>query len=232
MKAVVITSSDETVQIISLSIGLRWPEATVLSVSGGSRGTELVETELPDIVILDLDLPGGTSFEVLDEVRLFSDVPIVVLVAAADSEMEKVRALEMGADECIGKPFSPLDFLARVKALLRRAGMPGLKQGSRSPFLSGNLTIDFASYEVFVSGEQVHLTPTEFNLLCYLVRNQGRVLSHDTLLEKLWGSEYIGDRSLLKKYMSRLRIKLDANSSGTSGAILSARGVGYKFLSR
>jgi len=231
MKALVITSSNDIVQTISLSIGLRWPEATLLSVTGGSRGTELVETELPDIVILDLDLPSGSSFEVLDEVRLFSDVPIVVLTAA-DSEMDKVRALEMGADECIGKPFSPLDFLARVKALLRRAGMPELKQGSRSPFVSGNLTIDFATYEVFVSGELVHLTPTEFNLLCYLVRNQGRVLSHDTLLEKLWGSEYIGDRSLLKKYMSRLRIKLDANSSGASGAILSARGVGYKFLSR
>lgn len=231
MKALVITSSNDIVQTISLSIGLRWPEATLLSVTGGSRGTELVETELPDIVILDLDLPTGSSFEVLGEVRLFSDVPIVVL-AAADSEMDKVRALEMGADECIGKPFSPLDFLARVKALLRRAGMPELKQGSRSPFVSGNLTIDFATYEVFVSGDLVHLTPTEFNLLCYLVRNQGRVLSHDTLLEKLWGSEYIGDRSLLKKYMSRLRIKLDANSSGTSGAILSARGVGYKFLSR
>jgi len=231
MKALVITSSNDIVQTISLSIGLRWPEATLLSVTGGSRGTELVETELPDIVILDLDLPSGSSFEVLAEVRLFSDVPIVVLTAA-DSEMDKVRALEMGADECIGKPFSPLDFLARVKALLRRAGMPELKQGSRSPFVSGNLTIDFATYEVFVSGELVHLTPTEFNLLCYLVRNQGRVLSHDTLLEKLWGSEYIGDRSLLKKYMSRLRIKLDANSSGASGAILSARGVGYKFLSR
>ena len=228
MKALVITSSNEIVQTISLSIGLRWPEATLFSVSEGSRGTDLVETESPDIVILDLDLPGGSSFEVLHEARLFSDVPIVVLTAA-DSEMDKVRALEMGADECIGKPFSPLDFLARVKALLRRAGMPGLKQGSRSPFVSGNLTIDFATYEVFVSGEQVHLTPTEFNLLCYLVRNQGRVLSHDTLLEKLWGSEYVGDRSLLKKYMSRLRIKLDANSSG---AILSARGVGYKFLSR
>jgi len=231
MKALVITSSNDIVQTISLSIGLRWPEATLLSVTGGSRGTELVETELPDIVILDLDLPSGSSFEVLDEVRLFSDVPIVVLTAA-DSEMDKVRALEMGADECISKPFSPLDFLARVKALLRRAGMPELKQGSRSPFVSGNLTIDFASYEVFVSGELVHLTPTEFNLLCYLVRNQGRVLTHDTLLEKLWGSEYIGDRSLLKKYMSRLRTKLDANSSGASGAILSARGVGYKFLSR
>jgi len=231
MKALVITSSNDIVQTISLSIGLRWPEATLVSVTGGSRGTELVETELPDIVILDLDLPSGSSFEVLAEVRLFSDVPIVVLTAA-DSEMDKVRALEMGADECIGKPFSPLDFLARVKALLRRAGMPELKQGSRSPFVSGNLTIDFATYEVFVSGELVHLTPTEFNLLCYLVRNQGRVLSHDTLLEKLWGSEYIGDRSLLKKYMSRLRIKLDANSSGASGAILSARGVGYKFLSR
>ena len=231
MKALVITSSNDIVQTISLSIGLRWPEATLLSVTGGSRGTELVETELPDIVILDLDLPSGSSFEVLAEVRLFSDVPIVVLTAA-DSEMDKVRALEMGADECIGKPFSPLDFLARVKALLRRAGMPELKQGSRSPFVSGNLTIDFATYEVFVSGELVHLTPTEFNLLCYMVRNQGRVLSHDTLLEKLWGSEYIGDRSLLKKYMSRLRIKLDANSSGASGAILSARGVGYKFLSR
>lgn len=231
MKALVITSSNDIVQTISLSIGLRWPEATLLSVTGGSRGTELVETELPDIVILDLDLPTGSSFEVLAEVRLFSDVPIVVLTAA-DSEMDKVRALEMGADECIGKPFSPLDFLARVKALLRRAGMPELKQGSRSPFVSGNLTINFATYEVFVSGDLVHLTPTEFNLLCYLVRNQGRVLSHDTLLEKLWGSEYVGDRSLLKKYMSRLRIKLDANSSGASGAILSTRGVGYKFLSR
>lgn len=229
MKTLVITDSKEIVQDISLCLRLRWPEVTVVSVIEGSKGVELVETELPDVVILDFDLLGGGSFDVVSEIRLFSDVPMVVL-SATDNERDKVRALEMGADEYIVKPFSPVDFLARVNALLRRAGMPELRQGYQSPFVRGNLRVDFATREVFVSGRPVSLTPTEYSLLSCFVRNEARIVTHDTLLNKVWGPEYAGDRSLLKKYISRLRMKLC--SADNTRMILPERGVGYKFVSR
>jgi len=133
----------------------------------------------------------------------------------------------MGADECITIPFSALDLIARIKAILRRATMPQLRDNHSSTFISGNLMINFATRDVFVSGEPVKLTPTEYNLLSNLVRNEGRVLSHRFLLEKTWGSSYI-DASSLKKYVYRLRLKLKENQN-LKPMLITERGIGYKF---
>ncbi len=224
MKVLVIESSEEVIKDISFSLRLRWPEARVASVDGLHR-IEVVEAELPDLVMMDLSLPG--ALDLLGEIREFSDVPLIVL-AEKENEMDRVKALEMGADDYITKPFSTIDLLARVKALLRRTNGVGFKRAS-SPFVSGELVINFATREVFISGERRRLTPIEYNLLSYLVRNEGRVVSHHTLLEKAWGSEYINDVNFIKQYIYRLRQKL-GDDADNPRMLLTERGVGYRFM--
>jgi two-component system KDP operon response regulator KdpE len=153
-------------------------------------------------------------------------VPIVML-SARDSEVDKVRGLEMGADDYITKPFSHLELLARVRAVVRRYQnqMPSVGE----VFESGNLRIDYASRTVSVNGDQVRLTPTEYSLLFHLSRNAGRVLPHQTLLAKVWGREYTDEIDYLKVYIRRLRQKLEGDPEMV-GRIVSERGVGYKFV--
>jgi DNA-binding response OmpR family regulator len=228
VKVVLVEDREEVAENISLCLKLAWSQVSIIPTADGDKGIELVETESPDIVILDLELGDTDSFKVLKQIRFFSDVPIIVLTAK-EAEMDKVKALEVGADDYITRPFSAIDLIARVKAVLRRAAMPQLRANQYSTFVSGNLTVNFASHDVFVSGEPVKLTPTEYNLLCNLVRNEGKVLSHHFLLEKTWGSDYIEDTSCLKKYIYRLRIKLKENQN-SEPMLITERGVGYKFL--
>jgi DNA-binding response OmpR family regulator len=150
-----------------------------------------------------------------------------VMLSARDSEVDKVRGLEMGADDYITKPFSHLELLARVRAVVRRYQnqMPSVGE----VFESGNLRIDYASRTVSVSGDQVRLTPTEYSLLFHLSRNAGRVLPHQTLLAKVWGREYTDEIDYLKVYIRRLRQKLEGDPE-MIGRIVSERGVGYKFV--
>jgi two-component system KDP operon response regulator KdpE len=164
MKAVVIEDDAEVVEAVSMCFKLRWSGATVLSAGEGGKGLELIEAELPDIVILDLGLPDIDGLEVLRQIRLFSDMPIRVLTVR-DQKIDIVRGLELGADDYITKPFDHVEFLARVKAVLRRSGMPQLR-GSVKPFQSGNLWIDFDTQEVRLGGKSVKLSHIEYNLLC------------------------------------------------------------------
>jgi two-component system KDP operon response regulator KdpE len=166
------------------------------------------------------------GFHLCQEIRAVCDVPIVML-SARDSEVDKVRGLEMGADDYITKPFSHLELLARVRAVVRRYQnqMPSVGE----VFESGNLRIDYASRTVSVSGDQVRLTPTEYSLLFHLSRNAGRVLPHQTLLAKVWGREYTDEIDYLKVYIRRLRQKLEGDPE-MIGRIVSERGVGYKFV--
>ncbi len=142
--------------------------------------------------------------------------------------MDRARGLEAGADEYVTKPFSPIELLARVRALLRRTQRIGFK---REHLLSmgSELAINFSTHEVLVSGKRVKLTPIEYNLLAELVRNEGRVLTHHALLEKVWGSEYTNDPNFVKKYIYRLRSKLEPNASDPQ-LLLNERGIGYRFI--
>ena len=228
MKVLVIEDKAEIADNIALCISLAWSQTSVIVATERDSGIELVETESPDVVILDLELHGADSFKLLQEIRSFSDVAIIVL-AAKDVEMDKVKGLEMGADDYVAIPFSPVDLIARIKAVLRRATMPQLRDSYRSTFVSGNLTVNFATHDVFVSGELVKLTPIEYELLCNLIRNEGKVLSHRFLLEKTWGSDYSDDVCSLKKYIYRLRVKLKDHES-TQPMLRTQRGIGYKFL--
>jgi len=228
VKALVIEDKEEVAEEISVCLKLSWSQAEVIATSEGGKGIDLVEAESPDIVILDLELADMDGFKVLKEIRSFSDVPIIVL-AARNGEMDKVKSLERGADNYITRPFSPVELMAGVKAVLRRATMPELRVNHSSSFTSGNLRINFATHDVFVSGERVKLTPTEYNLLGNLVRNAGKVLSHRFLLEKTWGSDYTNDITHLKVWMYRLRSKLK-DKQNPQPMLITQRGVGYKFI--
>jgi two-component system, OmpR family, KDP operon response regulator KdpE len=226
MKILVVDDEPDVVEVVNLCFSLRWPEADVTAVATGEEALKLFEQDRPDFVLLDINLPGIDGFTVCQEIRSFADVPIVML-SARDSEVDKVRGLEMGADDYITKPFSHLELLARVRAVVRRYHnqMPSVGE----TFESGNLRIDYASRTVTVNAMQVRLTPTEYSLLFHLSRNAGRVLPHQTLLAKVWGREYTDEIDYLKVYIRRLRQKLEGDPE-TIGRIVSERGVGYKFV--
>lgn len=229
MKVLVIEDDPQIVESVALCFELRWSGANLISSAEGEKGVALVEKELPDVVILDLGLPDVDGFEVLRQIRSFSDVPVVILTARGQ-EMDKVKGLEFGADDYVVKPFAPAEFLARVKAVLRRSHMAEPKPGDK-PVVKGKLRIDFNTREVSLDDRLIKLTPSEYNLLGELVRNEGKVLSNQVLLEKVWGSEYTTETEYIKVYIQRLREKLE-ETPGDPKMILSERGIGYKFVSQ
>ncbi len=226
MKVLVVDDEADVIEVVNLCFSLRWPEAEVLAAKNADEALDLIESHAPDLILLDIVLPGMDGFHLCQEVRRFSDVPIIMLTAR-DSEVDKVRGLEMGADDYVTKPFSHLELLARVRAVLRRyqSQLPAVGE----MFESGDLRIDYGSRTVTVRGQPVRLTPTEYSLLFHLTRNAGRVLPHHTLLAKVWGREYVDEMDYLKVYIRRLRQKLEADPE-TIGRIVSERGVGYKFV--
>ena len=227
MKILVVDDAPEVVDSVRLGFAVQWREVDLLSAGTGKEALDLVEHESPDLVLLDVGLPDMDGFKVLEEIRFFSDVPVVMLTARDDT-IDKVKGLELGADDYVTKPFNHLELLARVKAVLRRLDMPAPK--SRAPsFKSGEMEMDFASQEVRVNGETIELTPTEYKLLYHLVRNAGHTLTHGTLLAKVWGREYRDEVDYLRVYVRRLRDKL-GDDPEKPRYIRTERGLGYRFL--
>ncbi|MBI4285973.1 MAG: response regulator transcription factor [Chloroflexi bacterium] len=228
MKVLLIEDSAEITRGISLTFKLRWPDAVVVTADTGGKGIKAVEEESPDIVILDINLPDMSGFEVLEKVRLFSDVPVIILTVR-DTEVDQLRGLEMGADDYITKPFSPANLLTRVKAILRRTGLRQLEEEKLPSLVSGNIVVDFATREVTVAGERMHLTPTEMKVLWCLARTPDRVVTLETIRRQVWGAgaRYV-DNSVLKRYVYQLRTKL--GDSGESPQIITnEHGIGYRF---
>ena len=206
MRLLVIDDEPDVVESVRLGFTLQWRDVDVLGAGSGEAGLDAIEREHPDIVLLDIGLPDINGFEVLSQIRAFSDVPVVMLTARDDS-MDKVKGLELGADDYVTKPFNHLELMARVRAVLRRLEMPA--PASRAPsFRSGDLEVDFARQEAHLRGERLDLTPTEYKLLYHLVRNAGHVLQHATLLAKVWGREYVDEVDYIRVYIRRLRDKL------------------------
>jgi DNA-binding response OmpR family regulator len=227
VKILVVDDAPEVVDSVRMGFAVQWREVDLLSAGTGKEALDLVEHESPDLVLLDVGLPDMDGFKVLEEMRFFSDVPVVMLTARDDT-IDKVRGLELGADDYVTKPFNHLELLARVKAVLRRLDMPAPK--SRAPsFKSGGMEMDFASQEVRVNGETIKLTPTEYKLLYHLVRNAGHTLTHGTLLAKVWGREYRDEVDYLRVYVRRLRDKL-GDDPEKPRYIRTERGLGYRFL--
>jgi len=226
MKVVVIDDSPEIIEVVSLCFQLRWSGTTLVSASEGAKGLELIEAENPDVVILDIGLPDMDGFQVLREIRRFSQVPVIMLTVRGE-DTDVAKGLEMGADDYIVKPFSHIELVARVQAVLRRVqGLPVTAE--ERPFVSGKLSVNFASNEVRLDGKPVKLTSTESNLLYYLIRNEGRLLTHESLLTKVWGETYRDARDLLRVHIQHLRQKL-GDSAESPSIIITEHGMGYKF---
>lgn len=228
MKALIIEDDPNLIKAVSLALRARWPEATIIGMAEGYKGLEAVETESPDIVLLDLELPDVDGLEVLRQIRLFSYTPIII-ITVRNQEIDKLKGLELGADDYLAKPFSYLELTARVNALLRRVSVDNRQNSFSTRFSSGDLTINFDSQEVFVQGKSVRLTPIQYKLLYYLVSNAGYPIPHSTLVAKVWGDEEvdIGSESL-KVHIHYLRQKLGDNPHNPT-RITTVPGSGYKF---
>ena len=227
MKVLIVDDDRSIVEAISIGLELQWNGIQVCSAPDGEKGLEQFSKESPDLTLLDVNMPHMSGWEMLKRVREFSDAPIIMLTARGE-EMDKVKGLELGADDYLTKPFSHLELFARIKAVLRRTD--GVTPASALPsFVSGALAVNFDSREVTVDGAPVKLTPTEYNLLYLLVRNAGRVLPFETLLTKVWGDDYRTETDYLKTYISRLRRKL-GDQSDQPRYIITERGAGYRFV--
>ena len=228
MKVLVVGDNQQVVRDVSFCLQLRYPEVVVVSVGEERKGLEMIETESPDLVMVDSSLPDIDTLDWVSKIREFSDVPLIIL-CEAETDMDRARGLEAGADEYVNKLFNPIELLARIRALFRRTQGFDFKP-ERFISMGGELTINNDTHEVLLSaGKRVKLTPIEYHLLSELVRNEGKVLTHSALLEKLWGSEDICDQSYVKKYIYRLRSKLE-NDAGKPQMLLTERGIGYKFV--
>lgn len=198
----------------------------VLEASNGIEALEQLRENLPDLVVLDVMMPEMNGFETLKAIREVSTVPVIMLTVR-QSEQDRIRGLDLGADDYIAKPFSPRELLSRIRALLRRSLMPPPSRKTEI-FVDPDLQIDFSRREVTVRGQKVALRPTEYRLLYHLVSNAGRLLTHETLLSKVWGREYRDEAHYLRLYITYLRQKLEKDPAHPQ-YILTERGVGYRF---
>ena len=185
MKILVVEDSLEIIDAVSHTIALRWPEAGFISTTMGETGIEMARREQPDVVILDLGLPDITGFQVLHEIRSFSDVPLILLTVRGD-EIDKIKGLEMGADDYVVKPFSPGELLARIGTVLRRRQItqPRFYSDDKT-FIRGKLRVDFASREVSIGDNPLKLSPSQYEILHQLILNENKMVSRQELLEKL-----------------------------------------------
>jgi DNA-binding response OmpR family regulator len=196
----------------------------------GIAGLQLLEREHPSLVLLDVSMPKLDGWETCRLIREVSDVPILMLTGR-DEETDKARGLDLGADDYLTKPFGFVELAARIRALLRRATMPSVKEGHKPQlsFRSGGLVVDVAAHQVMLHGKPVVLTPTEFRLLEHLLKHAGMVLTHSQLLTAVWGFAYSEATELLKPAISRLRQKVEEDPSHPT-LIQTVHGVGYRLI--
>lgn len=224
-KATILVVDDEPHVVRLVQANLQASGYQVLTATDGRTGLQAVEDKLPDLVILDLMMPGLDGYEVCRRIREYSDVPIIVLTARG-AEIDKITCLDAGADDYLTKPFGVGELLARVRAVLRRSRSPE-EIRNHPPFRSGRLAIDFGRRRVTVDGNPVELSPTEYRLLATLARNADRVMLHEELLREVWGPEYRDEKEYLRLYIHYLRQKLEADPSHPQ-LILTQQGAGYR----
>ncbi|MDH3462292.1 MAG: response regulator transcription factor [Acidimicrobiia bacterium] len=200
----------------------------MIVAANGVVGLDMARTQKPDLVILDLMLPGMAGLDVCRQLRTSSDVPIIMLTAK-DSEADKVTGLELGADDYMTKPFSMRELVARVRAHLRRATRTGVFAESNEVLRGGTIELDVDAHSVKVDGAEVELRPKEFDLLESLMRRKNRLAARHALIDDVWGHTYFGDTKTLDVHIKRLREKVEADP-GSPKHILTVRGLGYKFV--
>ncbi len=224
-KILVVDDEERMVRFIRLN--LEHDGFLVSEAFNGKQALQQLREESPDLVLLDVMMPGLDGFEVLQMIREVSKIPVLMLTAKGEED-DRVRGLELGADDYITKPFSPRELVSRVKAVLRRTesasgSMHGLIE------VDDRLKIDFDRREIWLEGKIVKLRPTEYRLLYHLVQNAGWVVTHEQLLTKVWGYEYRDEPHYVRLYINYLRKKLEADPANPR-YILTERGVGYRFV--
>ena len=225
-KPVILVVDDEPqiLRVMRVSLPARGYE--VKTAPGGEEALDEIRKEMPDLIILDLVMPGLSGLEVCQRLREFSSVPIIVL-SAKGSETDKIAALDFGADDYVTKPFNLDELLARIRAVLRRS----LASESSSPILkAGDITIDINERRVTVAGTETKLTPKEFDVLKYLVGNAGKVVTHRTLLQAVWGSQSSEQTEYLRVFINQLRKKIEPDPQHPR-YILTEPWIGYRFNS-
>jgi two-component system, OmpR family, KDP operon response regulator KdpE len=224
----ILIVDDEPRILDSVRMNLELDGYQVFEATNGLEALAEVRRRLPDLVVMDVMMPELDGFETLRELRKFSSVPVVLLTVKAD-ERDVIHGLELGADDYVAKPFSPGVLLSRIKAVLRRAEAPPQAPTSSELRIDDRLTIDFDRHQVWKDGEKVQLRPTEFRLLYHLASNPGVVLTHETLLSRVWGPEYRDASHYVRLYINYLRQKLE-DDPASPHYILTERGVGYRFV--
>jgi DNA-binding response OmpR family regulator len=225
---VVLVVDDEERMAHFVRLNLEQDGFQVVEAYRGLDAIQKMRDAMPDLILLDIMMPDIDGFEALQMIREFSSVPVIMLTAKGEEE-DKVRGLELGADDYITKPFSPRELSSRVKAVMRRAEM-----GTASPThelieVDDRLKLDFGKREVWVEGKIIKLRPTEYRLLYHLVQNAGWVLTYDQLLAKVWGYEYRDEPHYVRLYINYLRQKLEPDLANPR-YIFTERGVGYRFV--
>ncbi|MBU6451610.1 MAG: response regulator transcription factor [Cyanobacteria bacterium REEB67] len=223
MKVLII--DDEPQIIWALETGLERNDYQVLKASSGKEGLELAATHAPDIIILDLAMPGLTGFEVCKQIRSWTNTPIIIL-SVRKSEEDKIQALDLGADDFLVKPFGLPELLARMRAVLRRS--PSTAEPQESVFQLDDMRIDFVKRLVTIDGKEVHLTPKEYDLLRFMSMNVDRVLTHRQLLTEVWGPEYAHDTHTLRVHVANLRTKVEKRPERPRFIQTETR-IGYRF---
>ena len=221
----VIEDDPDIIEAITLSLRMAWPQVNVIPARYGQEGVDLARAEGPDVILLDLVLPDKDGFHVLAEIRTFSPVAVIIITIRAD-ELDRVRGLELGADDYIVKPFSHMELLARLRTVLRRS--KAIDTGLPRSFEHGELTVNFETQEVKLHGEEVNLTPIEYKLLVALAANAGQTMSQKLLAEKVWGEDYPSDPNVIKVHMHHLRRKIGDNPKNPH-TIITVPGKGYRF---
>lgn len=223
----ILVVDDEERMVRFIRLNLEHDGFQVSEAFNGKEAIQKIRDVTPDLILLDVMMPDIDGFEVLETVREVSQVPVIMLTAKGEED-DRVRGLELGADDYVTKPFSPRELVSRVKAVLRRTeGATGSMHGLIE--VDERLKIDFDRREIWLEGKLVKLRPTEYRMLYHLVQNAGWVVTHDQLLTKVWGYEYRDEPHYVRLYINYLRQKLEANPSEPK-YILTERGVGYRFI--
>jgi two-component system KDP operon response regulator KdpE len=223
VKVLIVDDEPDVRMLVATALGYSSGPAEVVEAGDGDEALAAIREAKPDIVVLDLALPGRDGFSVLEELRKTSMLPVIVLTARG-LEHDKIRGLELGADDYMTKPFSPRELVLRIQSVLRRS----VPRDRRTEVIErGDVRIDLAARQVSRAGQEIRLTPTEFNLLTELAQRPGEAISHESLLTKVWGPEYRTEGHYLKVYIGRLRDKIESDPSSPR-LIQTVRGVGYR----
>ncbi len=228
MAKIMVVEDDPAIQR-SVAALLKAEGYDVVVTADGAEAVQLATSEMPDLILLDVILPGLNGLQVCQEIRQRIYTPIIMLTAKTD-ELDRVLGLEMGADDYVAKPFMPRELVARVRAHLRRTSLYEGRQVQNGPLQVGAIAIDEGAREVTIEGKLVQLTPKEFDLLLVLAGAAGRVVERDTLLERVWGESMYLDSRTLDVHIRRLRLKVEPDP-GAPIYIMTVPGVGYKLTS-